>query len=63
MADNMTRAADALVALLDNEDAGVRLRSARAVLSLGLRLRETVDLDERIRELEQELAQKQGVMP
>src|SRR5229473_3789608 len=40
MANNMTRAADALAALLDSQDERVRLRTARAVLSLGLRMRD-----------------------
>ena len=61
MASNMTRAADALAVLLDNDDVKVRLRAARAVLSLGMRLRDSVDLSERVRQLEEELARKQGV--
>jgi hypothetical protein len=60
MANNMTRAADALAALLDSQDERVRLRTARAVLSLGLRLRDSVDVTDRVRELERELARKQG---
>ena len=60
MAQHMTRAADALVGLLDVDKPAVRLRAARAVLSLGLRLHDSIDLAERVRELEEELAQKQG---
>ena len=60
MASNMTRAADALAGLLDTADDKLRLRSARAVLSLGIRLRDSVELTERVRDLEQELAQKHG---
>src|SRR5258707_5746 len=45
MADNMTRAADALSALIDGQDAALRLRAARAVLSLGLRLNDAVDVN------------------
>lgn len=63
LADNMTRAADALAALLDCEDVRVRLRAIRALLSLGLRLRDSVDLTDRVRELETELERKQGVQP
>jgi hypothetical protein len=63
LADNMTRAADALASLLDSDDDRLRLRTARALLSLGLRLRDSVDLSERVRELEEELAQKQEVTP
>jgi hypothetical protein len=60
MADNMTRAADALVSLLNEAEPGVRLRAARAVLGLGLRLRDSVDLTDRVRELERDVAEKQG---
>jgi hypothetical protein len=60
LADNMTRAADAIVGLLESDDARLRLRTARALLSLGLRLRDSVDLNERIHGLEDELALKQG---
>lgn len=63
MADHMTRSADALGALLDADDLGVRLRAARAVLGLGLRMRDSVEIAERVRELEEELARKQGVAP
>src|SRR5205814_1019551 len=63
LADNMTRAADALAGLLDDPDGRVRLRSARAVLTLGVRLRDSVDLTDRVRELEQEVARKQEVVP
>jgi hypothetical protein len=63
MAENMTRAADTVAALLDVEDPAIRLRAARALLSLGLRLRDSVDLGDRVRELERELAHKQGVLP
>ncbi|HEY1376629.1 MAG TPA: helix-turn-helix domain-containing protein [Gemmataceae bacterium] len=63
LADNMTRAADALAALLDTADDRVRLRTARAVISLGLRLRDSVDLTERVHDLEQDLARAQEVAP
>jgi hypothetical protein len=60
MAENMTRAADTLAALLDAPEAHLRARAARAVLSLTLRLQDSVDTNNRIRELELELARKQG---
>jgi hypothetical protein len=63
MADNMTRASDALAALLDEKDPAVRLRAARAILSLGMNLRDSVDVSDRLTELENELARKQGVLP
>jgi hypothetical protein len=63
LADNMTRAADAVAALLDAPDPGLRLRAARALFSFGLRLRDSVDLGDRVRELEAELARQQEVVP
>jgi len=59
----MTRATDSLVSLLDVNDPAVKLRAARTVLSLALRLRDSVDVSDRISELEAELARKQGVVP
>ena len=63
MAENMTHATDALASLLDTSDPGVKLRAAKAVLGLALRLRDSVDVSDRISELEAELARKQGVAP
>ena len=63
MSQQMSRAADTIAALLDAEEPHIRLRAGRAMLSLGLRLRDSVDLGERVHELERELAQKQGVAP
>jgi hypothetical protein len=39
LADNMTRAADAVAALLDDPDPRLRLRAARTLFNSGLRLR------------------------
>jgi hypothetical protein len=61
MTDNMTRAADVLAGLLDSENPAFRLRAARSLLTLGLRLRDSIDLNDRIRDLEEELARKTGV--
>ncbi|MFL5341755.1 MAG: hypothetical protein ACJ8F7_16545 [Gemmataceae bacterium] len=63
MADNMTRAADALADALADADPRLRIRAARALLTLGPRLLNSVDFADRLRDLEQELAQKQGVVP
>jgi DNA-binding CsgD family transcriptional regulator len=63
MAENMTHATDALASLLDASDPAVRLRAARATLSLALRLRDSVEVSDRLSELEAELARKQGVAP
>jgi F420-0:gamma-glutamyl ligase len=60
MTDNMTRAADVLAGLLDEQNPAVRLRAARSLLTLGLRLRDSIDLNNRIRDLEDELARKTG---
>ena len=63
MAENMTHATDALGSLLDANDPGVKLRAAKAVLGLAIRLRDSVDVSDRISELEAELARKQGAAP
>jgi hypothetical protein len=60
LANTMNRAADALATTLDSADERVRLRGARAVLTLGHRLHESIDLDERIREIEERLDPGQG---
>jgi hypothetical protein len=60
MTDNMTRAADAVAVLLDAPEPAIRLRAARAMLTLGLRLHEAVDLKEHIRQLQEELARYKG---
>jgi len=61
MADKMSAAANDLIGLLGHENPTVRLRAAAAILSLGLRLRDSVDVTERLRELEEELARAQRV--
>ncbi|HEV3146205.1 MAG TPA: helix-turn-helix domain-containing protein [Gemmataceae bacterium] len=63
MAENMTRATDSLASLLDASDPAVKLRASRTILSLAMRLRDSVDVSDRISELEGELARKQGVAP
>jgi hypothetical protein len=60
MTNNMTRAADVLAGLLDEQNPAMRLRAARSLLTLGLRLRDSIDLNDRIRDLEDELARKTG---
>jgi hypothetical protein len=62
LADNMTRAADAVAALLDAPEPGLRLRAARTLFSFGLRLRDSVDVGDRVRDLEAELARRQEVV-
>ena len=60
MADGMTRPADAMAGLLDEKDPAVRLRVARAVVSLGQKLRDSVEVSDRIHEIEQEIARRKG---
>jgi lambda repressor-like predicted transcriptional regulator len=63
LTDNMTRAADAVAALLDAPEPHLRLRAARALMSFGLKFRDSVDVTDRIRDLERELARRQGIEP
>lgn len=57
---NMGRAADVLAALLDDDDPGVRQRAAAKLIELGLRVREQVELEGRVRELERALERPGG---
>ena len=59
IADAMTRGADVLAEMLESPKDHIRIRAARALISLGLRLRESVDLTARMREVELELARRQ----
>jgi AcrR family transcriptional regulator len=63
IADSLTRAADALAALLDAPEPHIRIRAARSLFSMGIRLRDSVDLTARMRMVEAELARKQGGTP
>jgi hypothetical protein len=63
MADSMTRAADTLVLMLDAPEPHIRLRAIRALFSLGIRLRDSLDLTGRMRAVETELARKLGGTP
>ncbi len=53
MADGMTEAAGVLRALLAAESESVRLGAARSLLEYGVRLREAVDIEDRLRALEE----------
>jgi hypothetical protein len=55
MADGMAEAADVLRKLLAAGSESVRLGAARSLLDLGVKLRETVELEERLLDLEQEI--------
>ncbi len=52
MADTMADAADTLRRLLGAESEAVRLGAARSILELGCRLRESVELEQRLTTLE-----------
>ena len=52
MADGMGEAADVLRQLLGAESESVRLGACRAILELGVKLRESVDLEERFAAME-----------
>ena len=63
IADAMTRGADVLAQMLESPQDHIRIRAARALISLGLRLRDSVDLTARMREVESELARRQEGRP
>jgi HEAT repeat protein len=52
LADHMSDAADVLHRLLAAESESVRLGAARSLLELGVKLRESVELEERLQVLE-----------
>jgi hypothetical protein len=58
MADGMTDAVDTLRALLNAEGESVRLGAARSILELGNKLREAVELEERLAEVERLVAER-----
>ena len=58
MADGMAAAAETLRTSLDAEGESVRLGAARSILEMGNKLREAVELEERVAELEQRLAER-----
>lgn len=53
LASSGVAAAEALTGLLADENAGVRLRAAVATLELAAKMRESVELEERLARLEQ----------
>jgi hypothetical protein len=53
LADGMAAAAKALRGLLDCESPAVRLGAARSLLEIGMKAREALDLEERVRALEE----------
>ena len=57
LADGMTEAADVLRQLLAAESEAVRLGAARSLLELGVKLREPVELEERLAALEAHISE------
>jgi hypothetical protein len=60
MADAMTAAADTLRQLLTARSENVRLGAARSLLELGVKLRESVELEQRLLALEEGMSDKGG---
>jgi hypothetical protein len=63
IAGNMTRAADALAVVLDAPQPHIRLRAIRALFTLGIRLRDSVDPTARMHDIERTLAGRYEVGP
>jgi hypothetical protein len=55
MSDGMASAADVLRTLLSAQSESVRLAACRAMLELGVKLRDAVDVEERLAALESNL--------
>jgi len=60
LADSMAEAADVLRQLLAAQSESVRLGACRAALELGVKLRESIDLEQRLAALEQQLGRRKG---
>jgi hypothetical protein len=56
LSDAAVKAVDTLVKLLDADSDSARLGAARSILELGTRLREAVEIEERLNALEQKAA-------
>ena len=63
LAENMTRAADKVARLVDSGNEAVALRAARTLMTVGLRLRDSVELADRVHEMERDLARIKGGAP
>jgi hypothetical protein len=60
MADGMTDAADVLRKLLKAKSENVRLGACRAILELGTKLRDSVEVEERLQALERQREEQTG---
>ena len=56
LSGSMTTAADALMQLVGNDDPHIRFKAAKAVIELGVKLKEHVELEQRVKDLEAKLA-------
>jgi hypothetical protein len=63
MADGMTEAADTLRALLRAESESTRLGAARSILELGNKLRDCVEMEERLSALEKRFTENASNEP
>lgn len=59
----LDRAADVLIELLDDENSFCRLQAARALFETALRVREVVDLEERLQAIEERLRAQEREEP
>src|SRR5438270_12869340 len=60
MADKMSQAADALVLMCEAPEPHIRIRAIRTLFSLGIRLRDSIDVTGRMRAVDAELARQLG---
>ena len=58
LSQSLTQAVEALVTLLDNEDDRLKRLTAKDIIDFIIRHKENEDLDERLTEIEKQLAQK-----
>ena len=63
MTEGMSLAAEKLLQLMNTEDHRIQLRAARTLLDLGPRLRDSVELEARLVDLEQQRAEEGGKTP
>jgi hypothetical protein len=62
MTERLTRATDAVAELLDSPEPHIRLRAARILFHTSFRLRDAVDVDQRIRDLEEDDRRRQELL-
>ncbi|MSR53835.1 MAG: hypothetical protein EXS09_11175 [Gemmataceae bacterium] len=63
MSENLTRAADAVTTLLDAPEPHIRLRAARLLFIQTAKLRDSVDFDNRLLDLEATVVKRLGGTP